>query len=261
MNMKSMKYALSILATLFFTAPVVTLADDAPPPLAEMWTLSPKADHGSELWKALGEHLAFRAEHGDPRAWQGYTPLLGDDLSRLGARYCCFNWADVDAYREWSDNNPQVGEHFRDNVAPHVEKTEHYFEKLDWGNSHWTTEHGPYKLFAVTEFKIKPGHAADFDIAREKMSQIALNQGWASDSHVWLWSSTIGGEANESIIIPHRNFASMDREEESFFQFLSRHMDSEDAARELMQKFSNASSDTYYQIWEHQEEISMSTEE
>ena len=148
-----------------------------------------------------------------------------------------------------------MGEHFAEHVGLHVEKFEHYFESTDWANSHWSDNSDSDTLFAVTEFNIKPGHSAEFDAAKDKMSQVAINQGWASDDHVWIWSTTIGGKSQASIIIPHANFASMARDEDSFFQFLSKHM-GQDAAAKLMQQF-DAASYSKFQIWEYNADLSM----
>jgi hypothetical protein len=254
---KPAAFVLSVLAVLIFATPAVSMAQDSPPPLAEMWLVTPKADHGTDFYKALAEHMAFRSENGDPRKWEAYSPMLGDDLKRLAIRYCCFTWADQDAYREWSDQAEAIDAHFNDNVAPHVEKWAHYFETMDWENSHWSEESGPFKMFAVTEFNVKPGHAGEFNAAREKMSQIALNQGWATNEHLWIWASTIGGKPQESIIIPHKNFASMERDEDSFPSFLAKHMGSE-AASALLKQFANATWSSNYQTWQHREKYSMS---
>ena len=256
---RPVNFVLSVLAALFILAPAVSMAEDSPPPLAEIWMVTVKADHGSEFYEAIAEHMAFRSEHGDPRNWEAYSPLLGDQLNRLAIRFCCFSWADQDSYQAWSDDAKKINEHFQEHVAPHTEKWEHYFENLDWGNSNWAEEGGPYKLFAVTEFKLKAGHSADFDAARDKMSQVALNQGWASNDHYWLWATTIGGKPRESIIIPHKNFASMDRDEDSFIRFLSKHMGDE-AASGLLKQFSNATWGSDFQIWKHQKKYSMSSD-
>jgi len=260
MYKRPLNLVLSVITVLFFMVPAASVAQDSPPPLAEMWTVTPKADQQSEFYEALAEHMAFRSENGDPRDWQVYTPLLGDDLGRVAIRACCFSWADQDAYREWSEQNEKVNAHFSEHVAPHSDKWEHYFETLDWKNSHWDEEGGPYKLFAVTEFAVKPGHDAEFKAARDKILQVALNQGWATDDHPWLWASTVGGKPTESIIIPHKNFASMDRDEETFSRFLSRHM-GEDAASELLKQFGSSTRGSNFQIWEHQEKYSMGNDD
>jgi len=256
MKKSSVNYVLSVFAVLLCMGPLAAMAQDTPPPLAEMWVMVPKAGHSSEFYDGLEKHMAYRTEQGDPRKWEAYTPLLGDDLNRVAVRFCCFSWADQDSYRAWNEENREINKHFGEHVAPHVEKWEHYFESMDWKNSHWGSELGPYKYFAVTDFSIKAGKGGDFDSARDTMSQVALNQGWASGDHVWLWASTIGGKPQESIIIPHANFASMDRDEDSFFTFLSEHMGAE-AAVNLMEKFSDSTWNSNFQIWEHEEDLSM----
>jgi len=254
---RPINFVLSLIAAVGFMLPAVALSADAPPPLAEIWYVTSKAGHDAELRKAMGEHMAFRSEHGDPRTWEVYTPILGEDLNRYAIRFCCFNWADQDSYRAWQAGATEINEHYNKHVVPHTEKAARYFESIDWANSHWVEAASSYKFIAVTEFNIKPGSGQDFDAARDSMSQIALNQGWATDDHPWLWASTIGGKLQESVIIPHENFASFERGQENFMSFLSRHMGSEAAAK-LGKQFSEASWSTEFQIWEQQDDLSMS---
>jgi hypothetical protein len=249
-----------LLALSWLIAPTLGLAQEEPGPLAEIWIFTPKEDQRTEFFEGFEKHVKFRSEHGDPRAWQSYTPLLGDKLGRLAVRHCCANWADVDSYRQWDEDNEMVNDHYEAHVADHVEKVEHYFETLDWAHSHWSDAGGPFKYFAVTEFSILPGHGADFDEARDKMSQIAINQGWATDDRSWLWAKNVGGAATETIIIPHRNFASMASNRETFYDFLSRMMGSADAASELMRQFSGSIAASDFQIWEHHKNLSMDSE-
>jgi hypothetical protein len=249
--------AVLFLLVLFFAAPAAVIAQEAPPPLSEVWLITPKAGHGKEFHAGLAAHMAFRSEQGDPRAWRTYTPLLGEQLNRVAVRYCCFAWADADAYREWEDGKPEVQAHFDEHVAPHVESAAHYFETMDWANSHWSEAKGPYRLYAVTEFTVAPGQAGEFDAAREKMSQIAIEQGWASDDHVWLWATVIGGQARQSVIVPHQDFASFDRPGETLAQFLADRLGSAEAAAELMNRFQSATTGAEFQVWEHQAELSM----
>jgi hypothetical protein len=257
MSTLSVTRVLGLVVLLFFAAPAAVVAQEAPPPLAEMWLITPKAGHSKEFFSGLKAHVAFRSEHGDPRAWQTYTPLLGEQLNGIAVRYCCFAWADADAYRQWEAGKPEIQAHFDEHLAPHVESAAHYFETMDWANSHWSETKGPYHLFAVTEFSVDPGSAGEFDAAREKMSQIALEQGWASDDHVWVWATSIGGQARHSIIIPHRNFASLDNAGETFAQFLANQLGSAEAAAELMGRFQGATTGADFQIWEYQAEFSL----
>jgi hypothetical protein len=245
------------LVLLFCAAPAAVIAQVVPPPLAEMWVVTPKAGHSEGFFAGLKAHMAFRSERGDPRAWLTYTPLLGEQLNRIAVRYCCFAWADADAYRQWEAGNPEIQAHFDEHLAPHVELAAHHFETTDWANSHWSEAKAPYQLFAVTEFSVAPGQAGEFDAARAKMSQIAIEQGWASDDHVWLWTTRIGGQPRHSIIVPHKNFASLDNAGETFAQFLANQLGSADAAAELMSRFQSATTGADFQIWEYQADLSM----
>jgi hypothetical protein len=202
--------------------------------------------------RAQGAH-SIPQRAGDPRAWQTYTPLLGEHLDRFAVRYRCF---------AGQTPTPIVSgggkpESRRIRRAPRATWSRaHLFETMDWANSHWS-EAGPYQLFAVTEFSVEPSHTAEFDAAREKMSQIAIEQGWASDDHVWLWANSIGGSPRHSIIVPHRNFASLDNAGETFPQFLANKLGSAEAAEELMGRFRAATTGSDFQIWEYQAELSM----
>jgi len=256
MTRKTLNRILCAFAALGLTLPLASQAADAPPPLADMWLVTPKSGQGVEFRKALAEHMAFRSEHGDPRAWSVYTPLLGEELNRYAIRFCCFGWADQDSYESWQSTAKEINEHFQETVMPYTESWAHYFESMDWGNSHWNESANDDKLFAVTEYAIKPGRAMAFDAAREKLSQIALNQGWANDERSWLWASTIGGKLRESVIIPHENYASFDAGEDSFLSFLTRVMGEEEAAR-LAAEFADATYSSDFQIWEYREELSM----
>jgi len=256
MYMKAPVRSLFILATLLALSPGVA-AQNLPPKLVELWMISPRDGHSKEFVEGIRAHMAFREEHGDPRAWQTYTPLLGEDLRRIAVRYCCFEWADADTYREWEADHPQLQAHFDEHLAPHVASAAHYFESVDWANSHWSEAGEPYRLFAVTEFRVDPANSAAFDQARVKLSQIAIQNGWASDDHSWLWLSSIGGEPAQAIVIPHRDFAGLDGGRPSFGEFLAERMGSPEMAAEVMQSLMANVRSIDYQIWEHQPELSM----
>ena len=250
------KSALSALAVLLGLFTVSAIAAESYPPLAEEWKFHIKDGHMTQFLAAVKEHGEVRAQYGDVRDWNIYTAKLGDALNQVAIRFCCFEWKDADAYDEWAQQNPAVLEHWWEKAAPHVEKTEHYFEQLDWANSHWNEEGGPYRYFAVTEWYVDPAHADDFDAARDKMSQIAINQGWATADRSWFWGTSIGGYASEYIVVPHETYASMGGGG-AVQRFLAEKMGSEEAAAELMEQLSSATKKTKFQIWEHHPEFSM----
>lgn len=252
---------LGLFASLFCLLPLTVMADDQPPPLAELWLVTPKTGQQGDFMGALKEHMAIREEHDDPWKWQTYTVSVGKNIGQVAIRYCCINWADVDSYEQWNKDNPDVTSHWEEKVDQHVEKYEHYFEQLDWQNSNWTEGSGPSRFFGVTEWTIKGGHGTDFTTAREKMSQIAINQGWASADRNWLWTTSIGGGSTQSLVVPYKNYADMAPGEESFYAFIVKQLGSEEAAGELFKSFSSAARRTNYTVWELQPGLSMSDDD
>ena len=254
---KTNKFFLSALTAVMILLPLSSQAAETWPSVSEMWTMVPKADQGDEFFKGLKEHMEFRSENGDPWVWKTYTPMMGDDVNLVAVRVCCFNWADADTYREWSEANPQVVEHFNKHVGAHVEKYGHHYSEVSWANSNIKSEWGPYRYFAVTEFTVKPGRRGEFDESRDAISQISLNQGWATEDRPWMWARSVGGESSESIVIPMKNMADMDRDDQNFFNFMSKVMGSDEAADELFGKLAATVATRDFQIWQLHEDLSM----
>jgi hypothetical protein len=258
MKKASTTLLLSLLSSMIYLLPLSAMAEDKPGPLAEIWFVTVKNGYLGNFQEALKEHSSYRAEHGDPWKWQAYTTVVGKDLNKIAIRYCCVDWADVDSYEQWSRSNPDVINHWFEKVGPHVEKMERYFEQIDWDNSNWSEAAGSSRLFGVREWTIKGGYSADFAIAREKMSQIAIDQGWATAGRNWIWAKTIGGRETESIVVSYNNYAAMAPGEKSFYAFLAKQLGSEEAAGELLKTFSSASWSSEYTVWEHRPDLSMS---
>jgi hypothetical protein len=247
---------LSLCIGLFCLAPLSVLAQESPAPLAEVWIVTPKIGQMSEFQAALKAHTDLRKSQGDPRAWQVYTAIVGDTLDRYAIRNCCVNWADLDSFDRWDKSNPDVLGDWYENVAPYVEKMEHYFSEVDWSDSNYSTDSGPFRYFRVTDWQLERGMESVFEGAKEQISQIALNQGWANAERNWLWTTQIGGSPTASVVVPHKNFASMARGDETISEFLGKHMNSREAAAELIQKFSSSTSSESTTIWEHLPDLS-----
>ncbi len=246
-----------LLAGAFYLLPLSAMADEEPGPLAEMWLVTVDISDMGKFQSALKDHLALRTEKGDPWKWQVYTTVVGENLDQIAIRYCCISWADVDSYAKWENDNPEIFTDWMEKVDPYVNKTERYFEQMDWKNSHWAEEANTSKLFGVTEWVVKGEHGVDFAAAREKMSQIAINQGWATDERNWIWATTIGGRKTESVVVPYENYAAMAPDEESFYAFLTKQLGSEEAAAELLKAFNSATWGSSYTVWQHRPDLSM----
>lgn len=230
------------------------------PPLAESVVFSYDIADGPAFMAAIKEHTAFRMENGDPRSWQVYTPTLGDDLQRVVIRGCCYEWKDMDSYDAWSQENPAFMQNWRETAGPFMKSYGHEFHVIDWDNSHWGADDGPFRFVAVTTYHIKPSHVTQFEEARRTVSQIALDQGWANDDRVWLWSSSVGGGTEYSLVIPHANYADMDLDDSAFAAFLTGKL-GEDRAREVMSNFMSSIEKTEFQLWEHHPDLSMNMED
>ena len=183
--------SLSIAALMICVAiPAVSIAQDEekPPNIASLWVLVPKAGHEGQFVEGLKAHIARRVEAEDPRDWQTYTVDAGDDLRPYSIRYCCFKWADQDAYNAWSLESGVI-DHYNETMAPHVESIEHYYTTIDMENSNWPEDRGPYTLFGVTTWTLKPGTAGDRIAAMATFTKVAKEHGW---DRTWAWSSLIG---------------------------------------------------------------------
>jgi hypothetical protein len=257
MKKVSTSLLLTLLAGMFYLLPISAMAEDEPGSLAEEWLVTVKNGYLGNFMEALKEHTAVRVAHDDPWNWQVYTTVVGTNLNQIAIRHCCVSWAEIDSYQQWDRSNPDVTKHWFEVVAPHVEKLEHYFEKIDLKNSHWNEGANSNRLYGVTEWAIKGGGSADFSAALEEMSQIAIDQGWANADRNWSWSSRIGGRDSRNIVIPYKNYAAMQPGEESFYAFLVKHMGSEEAAGELFKKLSGSSWGSEYTVWELRPDLSM----
>jgi hypothetical protein len=230
-------------------------AQEDPPSLTDVWLMVPKSGMETEFEAAVVAHLAFRADAEDSRNWLAFTPVIGHNLTIYQFRGCCFDWADQDAYTA-EDQKKGLGANFNENVGQYVDHLHHYFEYMDWENSHWPDgmSDGPY--YGVTSWNMKPNPGPGPREARIKMSQIAIENGWGDTDNQWLWHWRIGGENKLIIATPFDNFAEMAPPEQSFFEFVTEHMGSEEEAAALFDQFGSGFSGSDYTVWVHRPELS-----
>jgi hypothetical protein len=235
------------------------IADDheAPPNMADMWVVHVKTGMAAEFEAAFNEHMAYRAEHGDPRTWNVFTVAVGSDLGSYSIRACCFNWADFDAYDAWNAES-NAGQHWNENVDQFVESYEHYFSAIDFENSNWPEGDNNFSLFGVTNWRVKPGAGGAMNAAKAKMSSMAKEHGWPRH---WSWSSGIGGSPGLSLVAPFDNYAGMKAPEQSFAEFLTEHMGSQEEALELLNTFSTSAKGSTYTIYRHRKDLSSAADD
>ena len=120
--------SLFLVSTVF---PTVAAAQEAEqeeektPNLASVWVISVKTGKFDQFMDAVADHMAFRKEKADSRAWQTFTPILGDNFGKaVTFRHCCFDWADEDAYIAEATEKG-FDENWTANVGQFVEGYEH----------------------------------------------------------------------------------------------------------------------------------------
>lgn len=255
--MKKVSFFISVAALLL---PVGALADaheeEVQPPLSDVWMVVPKHGMEAEFAEAAAAHMAFRAEAGESRQWQAFRVVLGHNMTPVQFRSCCFDWADLDAHAA-EDAEKGLSENWNANVNQYVDHYHHYIERTDAENSHWPEEGTDGPFYGVTTWSAKQGAGPGSGEARKKLSQMALENGWASDDNNWLWlTREAGGSPKLMIVSSYSNYADMEPPEQTFFEFVAEEMGSEEEASMVFQAFGSGYSDSDYSVWEHDTSLS-----
>lgn len=238
--------------------PLTAVAEDheEAPALASAWIFAPKKGMGAEFESAIKEHVAMRVDAGDSRDWQMYVPVVGKKMGIYTVRYCCFDWADQDAYQEESGDKG-FGEHFNATVMPYVDHMHHYLERMDMENSSWPEDSDDLRLFGVTSWIWEEDAGMEVDEVRKEFSQTAIEHGWGEENP-WLWINRIGGKPMLMLVTPHTSYADMVPPEQNFFEFMVENtdMEAEDVA-EMFETFGDGFESSDYTIWAHRPDLSL----
>ena len=228
---------------------------EAPGDISDVWIFKLKRGTETEFESAMKEHMAARKEMGESRTWYAYRAEVGHHPGLVMYRSAPMSYADHDAYL--AEDRAALDESFGANIDPFVDHYHHYIESYDWENSHWpddeTTE-GP--LYTVIDRKWRPGGGYASDMARERMSQIALNEGWAEKGHQWLWVERMGGEPVQSLVLPDANYAEMAPSDEEFGAWLTEQVGSEEEASNIFETWLSGFSAVSVTIWRHDPDLS-----
>ena len=249
--------SLFLVATVFSTVAAAQEAEEEKTPnLASVWVMTIKTGMYDEFMDSAKEHMAFRKENADSRAWQVYTPVIGEGVGKtVSFRYCCFDWADEDAAAAEAIEKG-FGEHWTANVDQFVESYAHYLSAIDMENSLWGDEEGPFQYFGVTSWTIEPAKYYDFETMKAKYAQIAKEHNWADGKLYWAWTTRIGGKSQEALIAPFKDYADMAEPEQSFRELVVEVV-GEEKAQAMFAKFSATLSNEEYTVWRLIPELSM----
>ncbi|GAA4886972.1 hypothetical protein [Ferrimonas pelagia] len=229
-----------------------TTAAQADESLADMWFVTPNPGQSDQFEQALKTHLRFRQQNEDPRQWQVFVQVLGDQMDTYVIRNCCFGWDEIDGYRAWSVEQ-QAGAHWQETVAPLVATISHNYSSLDVANSHWPQDTSDYHYFGVTQYQIRPGHAAGVQSDVKALSEQAKAMEWP---YHWSWSRPVAGAPSLMLVIPYRDHSAMAPADPNFFEALKQHMNSEKRAAKLMESWSSHFSATRYDVYRLRQDLS-----
>jgi hypothetical protein len=222
--------------------------------ISDVWVFAVKRGMEAEFTAAMKEHIAVRKEMGEPRTWYGYRAEVGQHPGLVMYRSAPMSYADHDAYL--GNDLSAIEEVFNEKIDPLVNHYHHYIESYDWKNSHWpdseSTE-GP--LFIEVARKWRPD-AVGSNKARERMSQIALNDGWAEKGYEWLWVNRMGGAPTQSIVFPNSNYADMAPTGDDFGAWLAEQVGSEEEATKIFKAWLSGFSETNTTVWRYDPSIS-----
>jgi hypothetical protein len=229
-----------------FLMSTATYAEDKKPTLlADVWSITPNSGQESEFYVALKEHIKFRTEKKDPREWNIYNQVVGDDLDTYVIRACCFEWAAQDAYIEWG-KSAGTGEHFNKTVGPYVAHASHNFSILDQKNSNWSDD-TVANYVGVSHYQLKNGSNDKFYDAVKSITKILKDNNWPRS---WAFSYPVVGQSNRmTIATPFKNYADMAPLEVSISKFLSDHLKSEKKAKKMLDEFSAGIESSSYTIY------------
>lgn len=227
--------------------------------ISDVWIVVPKKGMGGEFGAAVATHMKFRKEQGEPLAWYAYGVAAGNRPEVIMFRSEPISWADLDAYE--AEDLSALDDDWAENIEQYVDHYHHYIESYDWENSHWPegeTTSGPF--FTAVERTWRTGAGPGPSDAHRKISQHALNDGWADKGYNWLWINRTGGEPKQSIVFSNASYADMAPDGNSFAKWLGGVVGSEEEAVALIGQWLSGFSRTEVTVWRYLKNLSTPTE-
>ncbi len=254
MNLKQFPGILALAGLALGASTALADSHEAEPGLTSVWMFTPKTGMGEKFEESVKKHIAYRQEQGDSRDWQMYSVEMGDKMGIYQVRFCCFDWADQDAYQAESAEK-EFGDHFNKTVANTVDRMHHYFEENDNDNSQWNSEGTDWQLYGVTSWVLKEGAGAAPEQMRIELSQLAKKNGWDQN---WLWLKRVGGKPMLMIASPFENYADMAPPEQDFFEFLVANTElSPEEVGSMFDTFGSGMQSSEYTVWRHRPDLSL----
>lgn len=236
--------AFTVLFTMLLATPAAMAEEKSPEILAETWVMVPMQGKAADLEMALKKHAAHRVELKDPRQWNLYSSVFGDNLDMIAARSFGFTWSDMDSYRDWN-NEKKPGEHFNEFVLPTTKNTEHYLSVIDMANSHWGAD-VEYNYVGVSTYQVKMGHQGAMEEDIKLFSDVAKSSNWPYN---WSWAQSVTGKGNFSLAVPYKTWAAMAPPEQKFSEMMAKHLGSAEKAKEVFERWQSHFDSISYDVY------------
>ena len=86
---------------------------------------------------------------------------------------------------------------------------------------------------------------------------MALEEGgWGDAGNHWLWLSRIGGSPTLMLVTEFDDFADMAPPEQTFFEYVSEQLGSDEEASAMFAAFGSGFTDSSYTVWAHRPDLS-----
>lgn len=224
---------------------------EEPANVATTWILWAKPGPRADFEAAIKTHAAWRKQAGDPMHWKIYGPIAGDDLDHYVVRSGDHRWGDFDAESDWV-KKAQADATYEAQLGGHVARVEHHFAEVSAEHSYPGPE-GEYRYFGVSRIRLHPGTEGQFFAALKTVVAAAKAGKWPRG---WTTSNVIGGSNDVLVVWPYTSFADMKRIEPGFASVLGTFMDSEGAARGLLDGLSSTIEFSDYAIYVYRPDLS-----
>ena len=226
--------------------------------LADVYIVQAAAGQHEKFEEGIRKHLAFRNSKDDPREWHVYSPVLGKNLDYYIIRSCCTTWADMDSYRNWSQE-AGVSADFEKNVAPYTaDQYSHHISAIDTRNSRWPDDVGDPAYVGVTRYYPKQGMYGSINRSLSEFMEY-IDKGEWDRPHSVSW--TVGGKPMMSIANPFDSFADMKEPSPSFFEMVAEQVGGPDEAEKRFKAWADNFHGSSYTVYAHRPDLGGSTDE
>ena len=226
-------------------------AEESSDKLTDVWVVKVNVNDRQAFESTLKKHMQYRVDAGDPKQWNVYTQVIGEQMNEYILRSCCTNWNKIADYNAWAANS-KTGQHWAKTVRKYTIEGNHYYSEIDSDNSSWDNSKN-FKYFSVDTLSPKAGEGFALRESIKKISDAAKTMQW---SESWTWLTRIGGAAQIKLVVGHESYADMMPAEKSFFVQLSEQMQDKAKAQNLLETYAKHFAKSEYAVYVHRLDLS-----